>query len=247
MAAVSYLPIKPLIIWMSISGSLFAVDKDNSRILLPEIEGWASPKGEGFASELLDAVVKLQSLQVSLSYFPLKRVLLYFKQDPLSCFFGGDLKTLAAIDDFFKKTPLLESDPFLVTHYYAYTLAAQPKISSLDQLAGKAIGTLRGNDFIATKSGPKARRITYYNSTTALINSLKKGRIEVVIHPFPNKKSLTGDLNVDRSFSLWAIRERLLCRDTDNNRALIESFNVGLKKVKAQKIYQRVYDKNFMQ
>ncbi len=217
-------------------------------VFMPQHKGWVESESRGFAAELLAASLAKADIKVTstieLQVLPINRAARYFGSNKPSCFFGGDQDLAQKLGT----GQVLQSRHFFETSVRFYTMDPRVPLRSMADLGREEfVGITPGLKHLLKLPELKLDpdRIVEYSSIELAAEALRKKRISHILHSSPLWLGQELDLKFDKRFSVWTIRESIICHPSDSARRLIQSFNQGLQQVIAGGQYDRLWLKHF--
>lgn len=219
---------------------IFSTNAQSVSLTMQLIEGWVEENEKGFALEVFNAINNEVKIPFELYKMPTARAFRYFSQQKTNCFLGGDKKAAYEM----LNINVLASEPFLTTSMIIMTATSQPKISSLKQLEGKTLGVEFGVNLNIFDVDFSKIQIAYGHYKNQL-QMLALNRLDARIGYYPDKESTLKNIHFDRNLVLYSNDDSLICHVTEENRQLISRFNLGLRTIKQNGVFKKLWNKYF--
>ena len=137
----------------------------------------------------------------------------------------------------FNQKDVLNSSPFVIIKYFAFTRSNQPIVEDISQLSGKIIGISKHMNLWKFEEIINAEQVTYVqvSSVEKLVDLLKAGRIDIAIHDHlaflgaANAQQLNFHFNLD-----WPVMQDSLvisCHKNRTTEAYLQQINPYLEDV----------------
>jgi ABC-type amino acid transport substrate-binding protein len=198
----------------------------------------------GFDADLLEAISKAEGFTTKLQHTGWEPMLQGVIQDKLDAAIAG----IAINEERKKKFDF--SDPYFESQQ-VILVRSNSTITSLSELKDKKIGVQTastGEGVVQKAFGKTHSGIKGFDDLPSAVEDLKVGRLDAVVSDFVVMISYMRKLGTDR-FKIVkdssAPVERFGILVKKGNREVIEKINRGLKKVKQDGTYDRIYNKYF--
>lgn len=207
-------------------------------LIAPEIIGLVEKDGKGKYQTLVWEASTRASLEIDEHYFPQKRALLLFFKKKYPCIYGyTDLavETLGA-------ERLVASFPLGVFKQYIFTKKGTPALTSINQLIGKSVGGVLGDDLQPwyIKFTQMGIDLDLVRSTDQNIKKLQHNRLDAMVSFLPDIQEYVNELSFAPESPLFTAYDRVTCHYTPETKAFIEKLSASLKEIKHDGTLQRI-------
>lgn len=213
----------------------------------PEIDGWIMPDGKGYFLELSNVISEQAGYKLNYQTRPLARAIREFTNKSFECYLGGEKSALEEHTG--NSIDLIESDPFFQEEVAAYTLRIKPRISSLNDLEGKAIGIMLGENAELFGLERFKDSIVLVRDVNVMIEMPKLNRIQVMVdYTFGgsvNESKIQTPFHYDKNFILYRVNHQINCHPSTYSKAFVDGINKAFGSLDNSETLRAIYDRYY--
>lgn len=218
--------------------SALAISAEKKSILTLTLDYRLTENGTSQYNLLLNELAE-QGFEADFQFLPINRVWRTLAEDRTACTFPASAQSVELAVEGTSVADLIQSE---IIDHVSYRVVVKPgnqKIISADDLVGKNIAAWNGMPNEQLVGVPGVNFIET-NTEETRVKMLFNDRVDAMVGFIPDLHLVAERLGFEQPNSkdvliLWGGRNgtRLVCYDTPENRATINSFNAALAKVKA--------------
>ncbi len=229
------------IIVLGIAYSVSAID-----LLAPAIIGLVEEDGTGKYQLLMREAAKRANLKFTEHHYPQRRALKLFLLKGSSCCIYA--YTDLAVEKLGKEN-VVASFPIGIFKQYIFTKKGTTVLTSIDQLKGKSVGGVLGDDLQPwypnfTKAGVHLNLVI---STEQNLKMLHQGRIDAMISFLPDIAEYVGQLDFAPDNSLLTSYDRITCHNTPEGRQFVEKISSALQEMKHDGTMKKILETFYLE
>lgn len=197
----------------------------------------------GIDIELLDAIAKLEGFTYELKPMDFKGIIPALQANQID----GAIAGMSITDE--RKKVLDMSDGYFESGISIVAKESNASINSLEDLKGKTFAVKKGTagaKYAEENQSKLNSKINYFNDSPSMFQELKSGNADIAIEDYPviayaisvdsnSQYKLVGE-KLDKNYYGFAVKK-------GENKELLDKFNAGLKKLKANGEYDKIISK----
>lgn len=213
------------IIVLGIVSSVHATD-----LLAPNIVGLVEEGGTGQYQLVIREAATRANLTFTEYFYPQKRALMMFFNQDAPCIYAY---TDLAVETLGREQ-VVASFPLGVFKQYIFTKKGTPVFTSIDQLKGKSVGGVHGDDIQPwyPKFTAVGIHLELVSSTEQNIEKLQLGRLDAMISFLPDISEYVDQLSFAQDRPLLVSSDRITCHNTPEGREFIDKISPALQTMK---------------
>ncbi|ERI92816.1 putative glutamine ABC transporter, periplasmic glutamine-binding protein GlnH [Clostridiales bacterium oral taxon 876 str. F0540] len=197
----------------------------------------------GIDLDILDSIAKLEGFQYELSPMDFKGIIPALQSNQID----GAIAGINITDD--RKKVLDFSEGYYESGLSAVIKKGNDKIKSLNDLNNKVFAVKKGTagaKYAEENKEKLSAEIKYFNDTPSMFQEVKNSNADVTFEDYP---VIAYMISVDQNSGLAIIGDKITKADygfavkKGNNKELLDMFNDGLKKIKANGEYDKIISK----
>lgn len=197
----------------------------------------------GIDLDILDSIAKLEGFQYELSPMDFKGIIPALQSNQID----GAIAGINITDD--RKKVLDFSEGYYESGLSAVIRKGNDKVKSLNDLNNKIFAVKKGTagaKYAEDNKEKLSAEIKYFNDTPSMFQEVKNGNADVTFEDYP---VIAYMISVDPNSSLAVVGDKITKADygfavkKDSNKELLDMFNDGLKRIKANGEYDKIISK----
>ncbi len=199
-------------------------------LLAPGIVDLVEKGGSGKYQLVMREASKRANLEFTERYYPQKRALIMFFDKDCPCIYAY---TDLAVEKLGKEQ-VVASFPIGIFKQYIFTKKGESVFTSIDQLKGKSVGGVLGDDL--QHWYPNFTKVGIYlklvNSTEQNVQKLQLGRIHAMVSFLPDITEYLAQLSFAPGHPLLISFDKITCHNTQEGRQFVEKISPALQEMK---------------